>query len=579
MSSECSSQYVESLDPIAAAPRLSRVVHVYAIVLAATSVIFTGYRVYTGNQSLQIPLVHSLNDPGLYPNDPFAATLDAYCSPFWRVVAVCARSVPLEPLLLAMFLVERLLLAYAAASLATAMRPRSLLAAVSAMALIALAPKPLLGGATIIKDYLDHTGFAVCFYVFGMAALIRGRAMTWAVCCGLGFNCNIMYGAFAMSYYAAGWLVDPDLRARWKRWLVGVAVMCAVAAPAIWLAATTTLARTPGGEDMWLQASLARLKHHLFPSSWDTDAFVAFGLLHGLAIVAFVFAGGLSPRIRRYGLMWALIGGGWLAYAFLAEHLGSSTMLIMQAGRGPDLWCIFATIALICILIERANHKDSETGVLGVSLAAMLFWWRPPAPRVVLAALVLIGLAPLKRLLPRTKAEHLLSAVLTALVLLAAVDAARPRFRRAKTLAGAVVQRPAQDDFALAKWAEENTPIDALFLTHPGRPAPLRMLARRPLFVTWKDGSALLWDRSFAETWLARLEAIGVDVGEAASDGYWLPVNRAYDRLGDDDVRRLAAEYGVRYWVVAPGRESSFKVEYENASYKVLSAPDVAGGP
>jgi hypothetical protein len=47
------------------------------------SLLITGYQhLYGGNHAYQLVLVQKLNDPTLYPNDPFADTVFHYASPF-----------------------------------------------------------------------------------------------------------------------------------------------------------------------------------------------------------------------------------------------------------------------------------------------------------------------------------------------------------------------------------------------------------------------------------------------------------------------------------------------------------------
>jgi hypothetical protein len=78
--------------------------------LAGTSVLVTGMGVLWGNQSIQAALVHWINDPSLYPDDPFAGTLPRYAALLWWGVAGAARLCSLELLLAALFLLQRVLL-------------------------------------------------------------------------------------------------------------------------------------------------------------------------------------------------------------------------------------------------------------------------------------------------------------------------------------------------------------------------------------------------------------------------------------------------------------------------------------
>ena len=51
--------------------------------LLPLSILISGYNLYFSNQDIQIPLVMWLNDPSLFPGDPFVATLGGYSSLLW----------------------------------------------------------------------------------------------------------------------------------------------------------------------------------------------------------------------------------------------------------------------------------------------------------------------------------------------------------------------------------------------------------------------------------------------------------------------------------------------------------------
>ena len=86
----------------------------YTVLFFFASLLFEASCVSCGNHALQLVLVHLLNDPSLYPGDPFAATLPHYASMLWRVVALCARHVDLEHVLFGGFLLGRFLVIFAA---------------------------------------------------------------------------------------------------------------------------------------------------------------------------------------------------------------------------------------------------------------------------------------------------------------------------------------------------------------------------------------------------------------------------------------------------------------------------------
>jgi len=79
-------------------------------ILFLTSLIISGYQIYSGNHAVQIPLIQSINDPTLFPNDPFVSTLVHYIGPIWWLLGVFINLVSLEILLGLFFLASRALI-------------------------------------------------------------------------------------------------------------------------------------------------------------------------------------------------------------------------------------------------------------------------------------------------------------------------------------------------------------------------------------------------------------------------------------------------------------------------------------
>jgi len=494
------------------------------VALFAASILMSGYKVYYHNQSLQIPLVHLLNDPSLYPNDPFAATLPYYASAVWRVVAWGSRAVGLEPLLLGLFLIERMLLLVGAARLAMALAPGSRNAPVWAMAFFAMCPTPFLGGGTISMPYFEQTGLAVAFLLLAMAAFYRGRAVEWAIWMGIALNCNSMYGAYALTYFAAAFIADPGHRREWRRWLGALLGSAVLALPSIWM---TGSAYSRGAVDdrLWITAARLRVPHHLFPMTWSPVSYVKFNaVLFATLVVLWTYRTRVGGLLRGAGVL-AAVAMAWLGFAFAAAWIESPAMLVVQPTRATDLWYCFALAAIGAALGLRVG-SGARVALL-VTLAAFL------------AGAGTFGM----------------------------------RAEQKSSVLRALYWTPGLSERQAAAWAQSHTPRDAVFLVNPNW-GDFRALSKRPVFVTWKDGSALLWYRPFVTGWVERLREIGYDVSRRGIPGRRIgaQLDSLYTALTDDRVLCLSRAYGVRYWVVPAGRASRFPVVYRNRLYKVLKA-------
>ena len=121
-------------------------------------------------------------------------------------------------------------------------------------------------------------------------------------------------------------------------------------------------------------------------------------------------------------------------------------------------------------------------------------------------------------------------------------------------------------------WATEKTSSDDVFLIDPNW-EEFRALSQRPVFVTWKDGTAAVWDRSFVEEWAARIESFGFSfekTDELGTPDGFRPLTRFYENMGDEDVITLSNSYPIRFWVISVDHTSSFPVVFQTAGYKVL---------
>src|ERR1041385_5572833 len=77
-----------------------------AILLALVQVLFAGYRMGVGNQTIQIPFLKQWANPQLYANDPMVAgTLKDYPSFFFRSLALLTKVADVPLLYFALHLI------------------------------------------------------------------------------------------------------------------------------------------------------------------------------------------------------------------------------------------------------------------------------------------------------------------------------------------------------------------------------------------------------------------------------------------------------------------------------------------
>ncbi|HEY9706831.1 MAG TPA: hypothetical protein V6D48_01370, partial [Oculatellaceae cyanobacterium] len=323
--------------------------YIYGFILFILSFVVSGYRIYEKNQDIQIPLVHLLNNPSLYPNDPFAATLLNYPSLLWQGVAIAARVVPLEPLLFSLFLLERLLVIYTAGNLGRTLAGESKLAIMGAIAIFAMAISPILGEGTIVENYFEQTGFSIPFFLLAIASFYKSRPIPCAIWTAIGFNLNSMYGTYALTYLAAVFLLDFTYRKVWKKWLIAFGLFLVLASPTIFITISAFKASAIDNQ-LWLVASQVRFFHHLYPLAWKWYEFGKFAVVIISLVVLLYQNQQKMEKLFKHSAIWTGVCLLWLLYAFLAAYVFKSpSMLVMHPARGTDLWYCFAGTALVSI--------------------------------------------------------------------------------------------------------------------------------------------------------------------------------------------------------------------------------------
>lgn len=198
------------------------------------SVLRTGYRdIKGGNHPLQLVLVQKIHEPTLYPNDSFVEqTAFAYGSVLWYGVAYASLVIDLRVLLLGVYLLNRVLYAWAFYQVGRVFFLDSRYAFVGALTFFAFAPTSVLGEGDPFRDSAEQTGLAVACALLALVALIQQRYWWVALWLGFAMNLNLMYGIYTLSYLTACLLFVGAYRKAWKQ-IVGTLLLgCVIGLPA-----------------------------------------------------------------------------------------------------------------------------------------------------------------------------------------------------------------------------------------------------------------------------------------------------------------------------------------------------------
>lgn len=334
----------------------ARELNVVMLIVCAASLLHSSMGFAIDNHAVQIPLINLLRDPSLYPGDPFARALVSYPSTLWPLVAELSRLVPLGPLLMTLLAGERLLTIYAARRLASAFAPRSKLAAIGAMVLFGFAIHPLLGEGTIVAGYFEQTGLATAFLLLAMASFYERRPIPWAIWTALAFNASNLYGIYAVTYFAWAFLADRAYLGYWRRWTGAIGLFLMVSSYAIVLG-LRTVGHPVLDTSLWLAASHARSWWHLYPLEWAWRGYAEVGAFTLFLALVLAWGGPAFLRLRRHAMLWSVVAGSWVIFAFLAAYVITTPhLLLLQSARGTDLWVSFSAVAIVAITASKVER-------------------------------------------------------------------------------------------------------------------------------------------------------------------------------------------------------------------------------
>jgi len=484
--------------------------------------------------------------------------------------------------------------------------------AAAALGVVAtLPPTPILGGG-VQHTSMDHTVVCFALCLGAIFLFLRDRRLLAFAATGLIFNFNALVAGYTICLLGAA-AVGDALFSKGRTWLRGVflplALFLLCASPILyWILQTEQ-----GGQltPEWLEVMRARSSHHSFPLSWGLLPFIQFTLFLALGVLGLRHPPP-SPLHRRILFFAAgtllLCGIGIVG----AEIYPVRTVLRAQLFRSTQFIGLFALLyganymtvswsrsilhkiaclpALLAVVFTSAYLPLLALALLGFGAAEI---WvsarqrtRPPWGVLV----IVIGIAVLRIALPRSEflenvhLAPLLDAMeklvtdplLWTLTAAGAVVVLRsrvaiPRLRVA--LAGAVLlglvlhvlpasyhrlERPTgimTHWIDVQKWARENTPIDALFLTPPYRPG-FRVYSERSVVAEWKDGTQQYFDADFARDWWERAQMLGENT-------------QSFDRMDQQHYEEIARRYGATHLVTTAHRRLTLEKLYANRAYAV----------
>jgi GH35 family endo-1,4-beta-xylanase len=595
------------------------------LLLALAQILWAGYQIGVGNQTIQIPFLKKLANPELYPTDAMVnQTLEAYPSLFFRALAWLAPDGKFEGVYLLLHLLTAFGVLAASYALTLAIFKSHAAAFVTVLLLLAGHHRAL-AGDTIYWAGFTHTWAAFPLAILALVFLYRDKLFWAFALTGLMFNIHALTAAH-LGFMLAFWATFEIRQLGAKRLLGFFAVALVAALPTLlWMA----MNRQSFGED-WLRLAHIRASQQLFLTSWwvagnpDLPRFLLIAGLGALAMsfvppefqrrktqllvvaVFILFAAGyvfseLLPvpsvmraqlfRVSRLFMILALahlafaIVCGWrqvfAARSSFARGLGvaefAAATLVFASLALPPLLPLLPIAFVVTAVVAVANGRLSTAQAIVVGAAAMVCFAAWHTIQFPLAGTnewtfqsTGVGAAPVFAL-----------ALLGAVLMWAVSWSARPR---AWALAGFVVTAGlvfgGQGELSsllgaradawveMQRWARDNTPRDALFLTPPER-GGFRIHSERSVVGEWRDGTQLFFSGAFASHWWERMQSVREGMVYDAEGKRQLSRGKSLPQRSDTELAELAKKLCATHIVLPAGGHRELPKIFENAEWAI----------
>jgi hypothetical protein len=424
--------------------------------------------------------------------------------------------------------------------------------------------------------------------LWGISFLITGSPASAGVCLGIAGLFHINHAVVGIGLWA-GMALFEARRTPARGWLIGTVPLLVLSAVQIIPAVRIVLARSgklPLQEfiDLFVRV---RHPHHFDPRAWHWGVWLAFLAPLPFAVLAYRRARPWPER-RRAAVLFGLFAA-MLAFALVVAGFwfASETFVQLNLYRFSIYLKLLGCVGLAWVLWDEYGAPKRQV-VWGIAVIALLLcplawlstspfgWqgpdWATPALRhnaralwlfMMLAGACIGPMVPI----PPKRIRELHLAMAAGIVMASVHFGGLPIGIRVGGLEG-----DDADYRAVAAWARDNTPVDAVFLVPPDEES-FRLRARRAIVVNfkgvpqlsaelpeWRDRLLNVLDYPSTQNLLALPRPMGRTLGAMRS---------RYDSLPPEHVFAVARRYGARYVVLTrrPGGTPAGASVFDNGRY------------
>ena len=459
-------------------------------VFALLALLACGYEPYGGDMPIHLSYIYKHLNPDLFPDDGFVSSLSRYPSLFWRCFAWCATQHTVF-FVLFIYHVFSLILFFVAVNLLSQRLYDARYIGYIASSLIIIMNVIPWGGASIIPSQADHGLFARAALLLALVFFLQHRYWIASLLWGISLWVHPMMAFFMAIVLLFIWFILPPSEKKNSLRTAPVLLLFSISFLAFLhgiQALDTIRISSRESYDFIVELYRLRLWWHLFPSLWSAKIFVFYAAATSIFIIA------LKRNPPRYYNESIMIFMAVLAMCLVgligSEIVPRITILKLHVFRSMKVWAVLMYILAAALIVHLMS------------------------PLKGYKAVVIYGLISL-------------------------------------CLIGIIVKRVSSnpgtpDDWEQScEWIRENISMDAVVLTPPHK-SGFRIRARRSPYVEWKDGSALLWDISWAaDAWWNRISSISPELSRVSPREILSVLKHDYDHLSAQQIQATNCDYCI----------------------------------
>jgi len=545
--------------------------HVLFLVAALLAVWGTGYHFGTFDQIVHIPYLLKGVYPELYPNDDFLNLRFYHYSFFWFAFEPFVRLGVLEIAVFVVHLLSTYFTFWMAWELSITLFKNPLTALFTQTAFIF--PHLGLPGFTLIEFCLLNRNFVLPFLMLAMVLYLKRRYRLAYLILGLMYNLHAISATFVLAMF----LLDSVLRWRqvgWRNMLVGLMLFVIGAWPVLFWKTNHSpidFSLRPDVLDVSSRAMLATIYYMFLP-----QPFVIMDTLNGVGTLGLFLAGrkhapsGEHDRPMTHFVY--AVGVILLVQVITTYWLPITIILQFQILRAATFLLLFGYLYFANLLARIYQESRLDLDSFAVLLGAFIVSVVPVVPCLIwLARRWLAGRRWLQLGIQGTLAVGMIAGVLLA----RQAGLYQPGFH---------LYGPDTEWVEVQRWARDNTPQDARFITPPHLSSfyvpDWRVFSQRSTIATLPEVMEIPFAPDYLSNWQSRFESVAP--GAVARFNYNYGENQAiaaeaYYSLSLEEVRQVARQYGASYLVVEKPHTRDLPVVYENEGFIVYDLRGMSG--